>query len=412
MRRTLHFPYKGTVAWNALHEHPVFLYRRIADQQRAVLGIGVLDTYEGPTFGHSGRVQDWIFGHLCYDLKNELEQLEPRLLPAEDFPLSQWFVPRWVIEWRGTELLLHVHPNDEAEGVRLVEALCAERPRTSVATPAVWVEQTTREDYLKRAEVLLDHIQRGDIYEVNYCTERRAQLPGWDPYAAFQQLLQRSDAPFAAFHRLGDHFALCASPERFLSFQDDRIVGQPMKGTRPRSTDVDKDRRFALDLASDDKERSENIMALDVMRNDLSRVAASGSVLVEELCGVHAYEHVYQMVSTVSARLREGLSPFDAVLAAFPMASMTGAPKLRAMQLIDAAEERARGLFSGTLGFFAPDGSGDLNVVIRTVLYDAATGQASLTTGSALTATCDPEREWEECALKARSVIEALSHGQ
>lgn len=410
MRRTLHFPPPSSIIWVALQEHPVFLYRRIADQGRSVLGVGVREELERPSFGADGRAADWVFGHLCYDLKNELEDLGPRLLPEDGFPLSHWFVPQWVIEWDHQELLLHVHPDDEPEALRSLAALVEGSPEQRPNKPATWVERTTREAYLRNARMLLEHIQRGDIYEVNYCTQRSTELIGWDPYAAFGELLAKSDAPFAAFHRLHDRFAICASPERFLAFQDARVMGQPMKGTRPRSADPEEDQRLAMDLASDPKERSENIMALDVMRNDLSRVAASGSVQVEELCAVHAYAHVHQMVSTVAARLRPGLSPYDAVLAAFPMASMTGAPKVRAMELIDRAEDSPRGLYSGSLGFFAPDGRADLNVVIRTVLYDAASGMASLSTGSALTASCDPEREWEECVLKARSVMEALGH--
>jgi para-aminobenzoate synthetase component 1 len=163
------------------------------------------------------------------------------------------------------------------------------------------------------------------------------------------------------------------------------------------------------ELAADPKERSENIMALDVMRNDLSQVAMPRSVKVEELCAVRSYPRVHQLVSTVTMQRRPGTGPFDVVNAAFPMASMTGAPKHRAIQLIDAFEDQRRGLYSGTLGFFAPDGTGDLNVVIRAVRYDMTTGLARLSTGSALTAQCDPVKEWEECAVKARSVIEALA---
>ena len=183
-----------------------------------------------------------------------------------------------------------------------------------------------------------------------------------------------------------------------------------MKGTRPRSLDPMKDRALALELAADPKERSENIMALDVMRNDLSRIAASRTVIVDALCEVIPFPHVHQMISTVSATLGEGYTPYDAVRASFPMASMTGAPKIRAMQLIESAELGTRGLFSGSLGFFAPDGTVDLKVVIRTALFDADQERISLRTGSAITARCEPEREWEECTLKARSVIEALDH--
>ncbi|MEX1133160.1 MAG: anthranilate synthase component I family protein, partial [Flavobacteriales bacterium] len=323
---------------------------------------------------------------------------------------SFWFEPRFVVEWRDGSVLLHCLPKHEEEGRALVAALHGPPEQGKDQRTADWVEHTPREEYLRKANKLLDHIRRGDIYEVNYCTTRTAQLPGWDPYTAFGRLLAKSDAPFASFFRSGAQFALCASPERFLAFTGDRVVGQPMKGTRPRIADPVEDERIAHELASDPKERSENIMALDVMRNDLSRIAASGTVKVEELCGVHSYAHVHQMVSTVSARMLPEVTPLHALTAAFPMASMTGAPKIRAMQLIDAVEDRCRGLFSGTLGFFAPDGTGDLNVVIRTVLYNAETGQASLSTGSALTATCDPEREWDECVLKARSVIQALQH--
>jgi para-aminobenzoate synthetase component 1 len=170
------------------------------------------------------------------------------------------------------------------------------------------------------------------------------------------------------------------------------------------------DRALLEELAADPKERSENIMALDVARNDISRIAAPGSVQVDELCAVKSYPSVHQMVSTASARLRAGVSPMDILRATFPMASMTGAPKVRAMQLIDEVEDMRRGLFSGTMGFFLPDGTADLNVVIRTVTWDAASGKASLISGGAITAASDPDQEFAECEHKARSVLNALGH--
>jgi para-aminobenzoate synthetase component 1 len=260
--------------------------------------------------------------------------------------------------------------------------------------------------------MLLGLVQNGDLYEVNFCVSHHAHAPGFDPLTVFPQPGTKTLPPFAAMYRRGPSWALCFSPERFLSFHGDRVLGQPMKGTSPRGRDAEEDRRLAMELANHPKERSENIMALDVMRHDLSRVAASRSVRVEELCGVRAHDGVLQMTSTVSARLAPGRSPYDALLAAFPPASMTGAPKENAMRWIDAVEDGPRGLYSGTLGFFAPDGTGDFNVVIRTVLFDARTGRATLTTGSALTAACDPEAEWEECMLKVRSVLNALGHAR
>jgi para-aminobenzoate synthetase component 1 len=271
-------------------------------------------------------------------------------------------------------------------------------------------EQTDRTSYLAQVDRLMRHIQHGDIYEVNYCVQRTAHWPALDPFTAFQRLLQRSQAPFAAFHRNGERFTLSASPERFLAFDHRRVIGEPMKGTRPRSADPQEDERLRDELAMDAKERSENIMAVDVMRHDLSRIAAPGTVAVKELCGVRSYPRVHQLVSTIAATIAPAFGPMDVLRAAFPMASMTGAPKERAMRLIASAEGEPRGAFSGSLGFFAPDGTGDLNVVIRAIELDRRTGKATLRTGSALTALCDPTSEWEECTVKARSVLDALCH--
>lgn len=410
MRQTFRLPHSGSINWQALRPYSEFLYRRVADQDRAVLAVDAIEVCEEPVFNAEGIAADWFFGYFSYDLKDRLEDLQPQLRPNADLPPSRWWRPRWVLEWTPGELLLHCASLDRIQGEALAEALHTPMATDAVNGPASWTPSTSRSEYLDRARVLLDHIQRGDIYEVNYCTTRVALLPAWDPFAAFGQLLRNSDAPFAGAMRLGGRFVLCASPERYLSFQGDRVLGQPMKGTRPRAKDAAEDLRLAKELAGDRKERSENIMALDVMRHDLSKIAASASVRVEELCAVRSFPQVHQMVSTVSASLRAGITQGDAARSAFPMASMTGAPKFRAMQLIDAVEDRSRGLFSGSMGFFVPDGSADLNVVIRTVLFNAATGIASLTTGSALTAQCDPEQEWEECELKARSVIQALQH--
>jgi len=393
-----------------LRSEPSFLYRRLADQDREVLAVGEVSVAEAPSFGPDGRVLDWTFGHLCYEWGDLWQRSIGRHATEGKFPLSRWMVPRWVVEWSRGDAVLHALPGDEVSARAFAEHLSTARPAHVPVSGMEWSCRTSRETYLRNARRLMRHIQRGDIYELNYCIERTCEVKSWDPFAAFDQMLRRTQAPFAGFHRLDGRFALCASPERFLAFDGARLVGQPMKGTRPRSPNAAEDDRLRDELAGDAKERSENIMALDVMRHDLSRVAASRSVRVDELCAVHSFPQVHQMVSTVSARIRDGQTPFDAVRAAFPMASMTGAPKIRAMELIDEVEDQARGLYSGTLGFFAPDGTADLNVVIRTVLYDEATGRASLSTGSALTAACDPEQEWEECELKAHTVMNALAH--
>lgn len=383
-----------------------FLARRVGDRDEWVIGMGDA-TRPADRYPHfRGKA---LFGHLCYDLKDELEGLQSRLSRSGGLPMGSWWVPAFFVVLGPGKAELHAGSDRVQEGKRFLHRLLLPG-MVGTLELATWVRRTSRERYMERLDALLGHIQRGDIYEVNYCTERTAQLDRFDPYAAFTRLLAHTDAPYAAFLREGDHFALCGSPERFLRMENDRLITQPIKGTRPRSADRELDLRYAVELANDAKERSENIMAVDVARHDLSRIAAPRSVQVEELCTVKTYSTVHQLVSTVSARVREGLGLEDVLRASFPMASMTGAPKRRAMELIDVAEDMRRGLFSGTLGFVLPDGTADLNVVIRTITYNAATGHASLISGGAITAASDPRQEWEECELKARSVLNAFGH--
>lgn len=352
----------------------------------------------------------WSFGHVPYDHKNELEALTSRHPSTDGFGSASWWRPDLVVVLQGQRAEVFGPTSARASAEKLLRGMIGpigpDRPTRSVA----WQRTTSQEHYLHQVQHLLEHIQRGDIYEVNYCTERHAHLPDLDPLEAFGRLVRATAAPFAGIYRSGDRYALCASPERYLAWEGEQVVSQPMKGTRPRSADPEEDRARARQLAEDPKERSENIMALDVARHDLARVAASGSVRVEELCAVRSYPAVHQMISTVAAVKRADITWRQVVEATFPMASMTGAPKLRAMQLIDEVEDMRRGLFSGTLGFHAPDGTADLNVVIRTLTYDALTGRASLISGGAITAASDPMAEWEECELKAMSVLKALGH--
>lgn len=401
--------WSGTLDWHALAPYDRFLARRVGDRDEWVIGVGEASGEGLVRFpSRSGTA---LFGHLAYDLKDGLEGLTSRHAEAEgEEPLSTWWAPRWWVLLRHGRAALFRGSGPVEEGRAFLQRLLAPPDALPSIPPATWTRRTSQAHYLAQVRLLLAHIQRGDIYEVNYCTERTATLDRFDPYAGFARLVAHAQAPFAAFHRTGTRFALCASPERFLRLEGDAVVTQPMKGTRPRSADPAMDQRHAADLAGDPKERSENIMAVDVARHDLSRIAAPRSVEVEELCSVKTYPNVHQLVSTVRARLRAGNDLPEVLRATFPMASMTGAPKRRAMQLIDGVEDMRRGLFSGSLGFVLPDGTADLNVVIRTITYDAATGHASLISGGAITAASDPQQEWEECEVKARSVLNAFGH--
>lgn len=262
-----------------------------------------------------------------------------------------------------------------------------------------------REDYLKRVRSLQRHIQRGDIYEVNFCMEHGFEHAVVEPYSLYSELRKRSPAPFSCYVADRERFLISSSPERFMRKSGQRIISQPIKGTNRRAKDNKRQQQM---LKEDAKERAENIMITDLVRNDLSRSAKKGTVSVDELCGVYAFEHVNQMISTVSAEMREDVHPLDALMNAFPMGSMTGAPKIRAMQLIEEHEDFARGLYSGTVGYFTPEGDFDFNVVIRSILYNAAREVVTFPTGSAITINSDPEKEFEECMLKAEAMQNVL----
>lgn len=396
----------GTLNWAALGSFPQAVARRVGDRDEWLMGVSPF-TVPGPfpQVGDTG-----VFGHICYEAKNKYEALTSRHQPLDGFPESHWWPARHSIIFRGKTAVLSTSKKHAEEGEELLNGLLNEpKPPKSFAF-AEWKRETRRDRYLAQLLSLLGHIHKGDIYEVNYCTRRTAKLPNFDPYAGFAALLAHTDAPFAGFLHHGDHYALCASPERFLNLEGRRVITQPIKGTRPRHVDPSIDRALAEELAVDVKENSEHVMAVDVARNDLGRIAVQSSVKVEELRAVKSYATVHQMVSTVAAQLRPDVSPEDLLRATFPMASMTGAPKVRAMQLINEVEDMARGIFSGSFGFFLPDGTADLNVVIRTLTFNAATAEASLITGGAITTASVPEQEWEECELKARSVLNAFGH--
>ncbi|RYY11906.1 MAG: anthranilate synthase component I family protein, partial [Cytophagaceae bacterium] len=264
-------------------------------------------------------------------------------------------------------------------------------------------------EYLRAVAHVREEILNGEVYELNLCQEFYAEGVGLDPVAAFWRLNEVSPAPYAGFLRYHDHYLLCASPEQFLASQQGVITSQPIKGTRRRGTTPADDEQQRRALLLDEKERAENLMIVDLVRNDLARVARTGTVRVPELFGTYGFRHVWQLISTVAAELRPGVQLPAILRATFPMGSMTGAPKVRAMQLIEHYEATRRGLYSGSFGYGWPDGDFTFNVVIRSLQYRADTGYLSLQVGSAITYDSVPEQEYQECLLKAQGVLEALS---
>ncbi|MFI5142270.1 MAG: chorismate-binding protein, partial [Bacteroidia bacterium] len=252
-------------------------------------------------------------------------------------------------------------------------------------------------------------IKRGDIYEINYCIEFFCEDAAINPQQVFKKLNELTEAPFAQLLKAGDDYIICASPERFIRKKGKALISQPMKGTARRSADADEDLKIKNVLQHSHKEQTENVMALDVARNDLSQVAAKGSVIVTELFGVHTFKNVHQMLSTVNCILKENINLNDIITATFPPASMTGAPKLKAIELIKKHELSPRGIYSGTMGFIDANGDFDFCVVIRTIIYNEKLKRLSFHVGSAITAQCNPEEEWNECLLKAETLFKALS---
>ena len=267
----------------------------------------------------------------------------------------------------------------------------------------------SRQDYILAVEALKMHIRRGDCYELNYCMDFFSENSEVDPWLLYQQLSVASPNPFAAFYKLDNSFCLCSSPERFLRKEENLLISQPIKGTSRRfPSDAQKDAASLQYLTQSEKEKSENVMVVDLVRNDLSRVCTEGSVKVTELFGVYAFPQLYHFISTVQGGIDENTSMAKVFESCFPMGSMTGAPKKRVMELIEEFEVSPRGLFSGTIGYIAPDGIADFNVVIRSIFYNASNGMLSFKAGSGITFYSEPEKEYEECMLKASAIMKML----
>lgn len=351
--------------------------------------------------------QTRIAGYLGYDLKNDLEALESKNPETTGMPEAVFFEPEICIYVDGdairfesnSETLIRL-AQDAADTIREIPfpqsgAFCV-RPTT------------TREDYIKAVHSLKKHIQRGDIYEANFCFQFQGQARDFSPLQKFLQLQELTKAPFSVFARLGVHHVLCASPERFLKQEGENLISQPIKGTIRRSEDAVLDAALKQQLRDDPKEQSENVMIVDLVRNDLSRIAARGTVKVDELFGIYSFKTVHHMISTVSAKRDQKYNSWDAIKACFPMGSMTGAPKISAMQIIERHENFKRTAYSGAFGWMDPNGDFDFNVMIRTLYYNAAAESVAFSVGSAITIGATAEKEYEECKLKARALMQAL----
>jgi para-aminobenzoate synthetase component 1 len=346
-----------------------------------------------------------IVGLVAYDYKNKIEALtskNPAIFPCPDFVFWE---AELSIDW-GEDSFIFFHPkadwlandfdhfSDFSLGINPFAEVIALEPK---------------ESYIEKVKAIQQHIKEGDIYELNYCQSFQFENEGWDPIIGFMDLMKVSPMPFSAFFKANNQYLIAASPERFLKKTGHKLIAQPIKGTIRRGKNAAEDEMLRLQLLHSEKERAENLMIVDLMRNDLSKVSEVGSVLVDELFGVYSFPKVHQMISTVSSTLRENVSLTDIFHATFPMGSMTGAPKIKCMELVERYENFRRGWFSGTLGVVEQSGDFDFNVIIRSIVFDKVLGKGYFAVGSAITFDADPIYEYEECLLKASAILEVLT---
>lgn len=367
-------------------------------------GFDALDRYTKAT-------SDWLFGYLSYDLKNDLEDLESSNFDGLKFSDLVFFQPKKIFMFQGDELSIHYLNEFSAEIENDLQAIRNQSnfPKKSRFAQLEISSRTPKPSYIQKVEALQDHIKRGDVYEVNFCQEFFAK-GNIDPLATFHKLQARSIPPFSAYFKNVDQYALSASPERYLKKMGNKVISQPIKGTSKRSKNAHEDLQLKTNLEANVKERSENVMIVDLVRNDLSRIAKKGSVIVDELCKPYTFAQVHHLISTVVAEIKDDYSSIDVIKSTFPMGSMTGAPKISAMKLIDRLEDSKRGLYSGAIGYFTPSMDFDFNVVIRSILYNASKSYISFSVGSAITSKSKPEAEYEECLIKAQALREALEN--
>ncbi|MBJ2125414.1 anthranilate synthase component I family protein [Flavobacterium sp. IB48] len=355
------------------------------------------------------NTKDWLFGYLSYDLKNDVEKLQSNNFDGLHFPDLFFFQPKKIFILRGNELEIQylMFCDDELEE-DFNEIVESRKSKVESKEKLNIHQRISKELYVQKVNKMLEHIHIGDMYEANFCMEFYAENAVINPLEKFQKLNEISQPPFSVFFKNYKNYLLSASPERYLKKEGDKIISQPIKGTSKRFSDPIEDEKSKNILVSDAKERAENIMITDLVRNDLSHTAQKGSVVVEELCGIYSFLQVHQMISTITSRLDSQYSPVDVLKTTFPMGSMTGAPKISVMEIVENLEETKRGLYSGAVGYFTPVGDFDFNVVIRSILYNQENKYVSFSVGSAITSLSVPEKEYEECLLKAKAMHEVL----
>jgi para-aminobenzoate synthetase component 1 len=347
---------------------------------------------------------DWVFGHIAYDYKNHHIEQQPNPIGFKDL---FFFQPKVVIYKKYKESIIHIE--SLAANPKIIwESILNTTIEPLENTHLELSKRIAQEEYVKKIEQLQLHIKNGDCYEINFCNESYGYKHNFNARSAFLKLNVNAPNPFAAFYKNDNHFLICASPERFLRHEQLQITAQPIKGTSKRGVTTEEDIKLATELKNSLKDKAENVMIVDLMRNDLSIHAVAGSVTVKELFGIYSYPNVHQMISTITSKVKNSNDAIKTLFESLPIGSMTGAPKRKVTELIATYEPINRNLFAGTIGYFEPNGNFDFNVVIRSLFYNSSNGYISYQTGGAITSDSEPLKEWEETCIKAQSIEQIL----
>jgi para-aminobenzoate synthetase component I len=349
--------------------------------------------------------KDWYFGYFGYDLKNQTDRLLSQNMDNTNAPKAYFYIPKIVIYIRNNELTIeskHKSPDDIHSEISKWKI----NDKSYNISNKKIQNRTPKEDYLKDVANIRKHIIDGDVYELNYCQEYFIENTEIDkPLNLFFTLNALAQTPFAAYQKIDGVYTICASPERFFMKNSKNITSQPIKGTAKRGESKSEDDRIMQSLTNDEKNKAENIMIVDLVRNDFAKSCKTGSIKVEKLFEIKTFNLVHQMVSTVVGELKPSVHVIDAIRNAFPMGSMTGAPKHMAMQLIDTYEKTSRNIYSGAMGYFEPNTDCDFNVIIRTIIYNSKNKYLSYQVGGAIVYDSIPEEEYLETLVKAKGMV-------
>jgi len=351
---------------------------------------------------HEGK---YIFTALGYDLKNQFENLTSSHKDVFDFPDVLAFVPEQIVDLsKATTTIVFGENRISAFTKAIIQKILEDQ---EIPYPQIsLLPSIDKETYIRQVKSVQSEIQYGNCYELNFCQQYVAnQVESFDSLGVFLNLYRKTQSPFSVYFHYDTWEVMCLSPERYLQKTGNKIVSQPIKGTIRRGIDESEDQFLQNKLRTDRKEQSENVMIVDLVRNDLSKIARKGSVKVDELFGIYQFQTLHHMISTVSCELKPEISFNSCLEATFPMGSMTGAPKKKVMELIEKHESFKRGLYSGSIGYILQNGDFDLNVVIRSLFYNNSLKTLSCAVGSAITIKAIAENEYDECEVKIGNLI-------